>query len=222
MGGQKTIRVLLADDHSVVRQGIRRVLEQTEDIDVVGEAGDGQQALDLVGSLKPDVLLCDIRLPIMNGIDVVRQAKDHSLGTRSVVLSAHDEDDYVLEAMGAGASGYLLKTMDANRLPEAVRRAHSGETVLYPPVSEQFSRLLGGSSKAVKQEPLTSREREILSLAAQGSRNQDIAERLGLSVRTVEGHFARIFVKLAVSSRLEAVRVAITRGMVNEPGNQVS
>ncbi len=212
------IRVLLADDHSVVREGVRRVLEQAADIEVVGEAADGQQALDLVGSLRPDVLLCDIRLPVLSGLEVVRHAKDHSAGTRSVVLSAHDEDEYLLEAMGAGASGYLLKTMDVTRLPEAVRRANSGETVLYPPVSEQFSRLLGGSSVATKQEPLTPREREILSLAAQGSRNQDIAEKLGLSVRTVEGHFARIFVKLSVSSRLEAVRVAVTRGIVNSLG----
>ena len=209
------IRVLLADDHSVVREGIRRVLEKAGDIDVVGEAADGQQALDLVASLKPDVLLCDIRLPALNGVEVVRQAKDRYQGTKSVVLSAHDEDEYVLEAMGAGASGYLLKRMDAGKLPEAVRRAHSGETVLYPPVSEQFSRLLGGASLSTKQEPLTSREREILSLASQGARNQEIAEELGLSVRTVEGHFARIFVKLAVSSRLEAVRVAETRGIVN-------
>ncbi len=209
------IRVLLADDHSVVREGIRRVLEQAGDIDVVGEAADGQQTLDLVGSLKPDVLLCDIRLPVLSGIEVVRRAKDHWTGTRSVVLSAHDEDEYVLEAMGAGASGYLLKTMDAAKLPEAVRRANSGETVLYPPVSEQFSRLLGGASITTKPEPLTSREREILSLASQGARNQEIAEKLGLSVRTVEGHFARIFVKLSVSSRLEAVRVAETRGIVN-------
>ena len=216
MASDHHISVLLADDHQVVRYGVRRALEGTPDITVVGEAGSGDQALSMLKELRPDVMICDVRLPDISGIEVVRHARENSPVTRSLVLSAHDEDDYVLEAMAAGASGYLLKTMDVNRLPEAVRRVHAGETVLYPPVSQQFSRLLSGDALPANDEPLTTREREILGLAAHGLRNKDIADRLGLSVRTVEGHFARIFVKLSVESRLEAVRAGIARGLLDD------
>ena len=207
------IKVLLADDHSVVRQGIRRVLESTDDIVVVGEAEDGEKALEMTQELQPDVIVCDLRLPVVSGIDVVHRVKERSIHTRVIILSAFDDDEHVFDAMAAGASGYLLKTMDSNKIPEAVRRANSGESVLYPPIAEKLAYLLSGNL-AKKSELLTPRELEILALAAHGSRNKQIAGELNLSVRTVEGHFARILGKLSASSRVEAINTAMAKGLV--------
>jgi len=216
MDDRKPIRILLAEDHSIVRQGIRRILEKTSGFIVVGEAEDGEQALTLAKDLQPDVLICDIRLPILGGIEVIRHLSEFSPHTKSLVLSAFDDDEYVFETMAAGASGYLLKTMDAKIIPEAVKRAYCGELVLYPPVAGIFARLLGSASPSANKEPLTAREREIVTLAAQGLKNKAIAKELNTSVRTVEGHFSRIFSKLSVSSRLEAINICLDKHLIDK------
>ena len=211
------LRIVLGEDHAVVREGTRRILEQHPDLVVVGEAGDGQQALELIERLKPDVAILDIRMPRLNGIEVVRRMKECSPNTKALMLTAYDDDDYVLALMDVGASGYLLKTARASELVEAVRTVCQGEPVLHPAIAVKVARLWGRRRVPVEREsaePLSPREREVLELAAKGLRNKDIAERLHISVRTVEGHFNSILTKLQVSSRIEAVLYAASRQWV--------
>lgn len=214
----KRISVVLAEDHSAVREEIRHVLERAEDIKVVGEAENGKEALDLVKNLEPDVLICDIRMPILSGIEVIRRLKECSLRTRSIVLSSYDDDEYVFGAMANGASGYLLKTADANEFSETVRRVNAGQMVMDAPAAVKLARLLGGTLPGARKELLSPRETEILNLAAGGLMDNAIAKQLNLSVRTVEGHFSRILGKLSVSSRLEAIN-AIRFQPVNDKDN---
>ncbi len=213
----ETIRIVLAEDHSLVREGTHRILEQYSDLTVIGEAADGEEALELITRLKPDVAILDIRMPKLNGIEVVRQMKKHSPDTKALMLTAYDDDDYILALMEAGASGYLLKTAHASELVKAVRSVHLGEPVLHPAIAVKVARLWAHRRISVGQqvtEQLSLREREILELAAKGLRNKAIADKLNISVRTVEGHFNRIFAKLGISSRTEAVLYAISRHFV--------
>ena len=212
------IRIVLADDHVLVRDGTRRILVQFPDLDVVGEAGDGEEALDLIGRLKPDVAVLDIRLPKLSGIDVVRRLGAVSPDTRVLMLTAYDDDEYILALLESGALGYLLKTARPAELIEAVRTVYAGEPVLHPAIAVKVARLWGRRRPAVPADvasQLSSRELEVLRLAALGLRNKEIADRLVLSVRTVEGHFHSIFEKMAVSSRTEAVLSAVSRGWVD-------
>jgi len=212
------IRIVLAEDHSLMREGTRHILEQYPDLKVVGEAGDGQQALELIKRLQPDLLISDIRMPLLSGIEVVRQMKEYSPNTKALMLTAYDDDDYILALMEAGASGYLLKTAKASELVEAVRSVHLGETVIHPVVAVKVARLWAQQHRvAGEQQPpeqLSAREREVLQLAAKGLRNKAIADQLNISVRTVEGHFSSIFTKLLVSSRVEAVLYALSHSAV--------
>jgi DNA-binding NarL/FixJ family response regulator len=211
------IRIVLAEDHSLMREGTRRILEQYPDLTVVGEAEDGKQALELVERLQPDVAILDIRMPKLNGIEVVRHMKKCCANTKALMLTAYDDDDYILALMEAGASGYLLKTAQARELIESVRSVHSGEPVLHPAIAAKIARLWAHGRISGKHEPveqLSPRELEVLELAAKGLRNKAIADRLSISVRTVEGHFNNIFVKLDVSSRIEAVLYAVSRDLV--------
>ncbi len=216
------IRVLLAEDHAVVREGTRRILEQCADIAVVGEAEDGPQALELLERLRPDVAILDIRIPKLNGVEVVRRMKECSPATKALMLTAYDDDDYILALMEAGAMGYLLKTARADELVEAVRTVHQGEPVLQAAIAAKVARLWGHRQVLLEREQpeaLTQREREVLELAARGLRNKAIAERLTISVRTVEGHFNSILAKLGVSSRLEAVLYAASRHWIALEGD---
>ena len=211
------IRIVLAEDHALVREGTRRILEQHPDLDVVGEAEDGQQALEMIERLRPDVAILDVRMPKLSGIEVVRQMKPCSPATRALVLTAYDDDDYILALMEAGATGYLLKTARASELVEAVRSVHQGEPVLHPAIAAKVARLWARQRVAVEREqpePLSHREREVLELASRGLRNKAIAEKLNISVRTVEGHFNSLFAKLGVSSRIEAVLYAASQHWV--------
>lgn len=213
----QAIRIILADDHSLMCEGTRRILEQYPGLEVVGMVGDGEGALALADSLRPDVAVIDIRMPKLNGIEVVKRMPEHSPGTKTLVLTAHDDDDYVFALMEAGASGYLLKTASPKDLADAVRRVHRGETALDPAITAKMTRLWSRrATHATSPSPqsLTARELEVLQLAAEGLHNKDIAERLGISVRTVEGHFNGIFAKLVVSSRVEAVLYAITERII--------
>lgn len=211
------IRVLIADDHAVVRQGVRRFLEDGPDITVVGEAGDGAQALRLVEELQPDVALLDIQMPQLNGIEACRVIKARFPSVRVLLLTAYEDDAYVFAGLQAGADGYLLKTAGVDELLSAVRRVHAGQSALSPGVTDKVVRQLqtGKPAGAVEQvERLSARELEILRLAATGLTNKEIAARLVLSDRTVQGHLARIYGKLGVASRTEAVTAALKRGWI--------
>ncbi len=213
------IRIVLADDHPMLRTATSRILQQYPDFEVVGEAADGQQALELSERLHPDVLIVDIRMPVIDGIEVVRLLKGRSPGTKALVLSAYDEKEYVLATLKAGASGYLLKTVDLNELAQSIRTVHLGETVLHPAITAKIASLWEPPQPAVPPlERLSPRERDILNLAASGADNTAIASQLDLSVRTVEGHLGRIYAKLGVSSRAEAVG-SLARAVQASNGN---
>jgi len=211
------IRIVLADDHWLMRDGTRHILEQCPDLRVVGDAEDGQHALELVERLQPDIAILDIRMPKLNGVEVVRRMKKCSPNTEALMLTAYDDDDYILALMVAGALGYLLKTARPSELIDAVQRVHLGEPVLHPAIAMKVARLWArrrDSTGQESREQLSPREREILQLAASGLRNKVIADKLSISVRTVEGHFNSIFAKLGVSSRMEAVLCALSRHLV--------
>ena len=211
------IRIVLADDHWLMRDETRRILEQSPDLKVVGEAEDGQQALELVERLQPDIAILDIRMPKLSGIEVVRQMKERAPNTKALMLTAYDDDDYILALMEAGASGYLLKTTRANELIDAVQRVYLGEPVLQPEIAAKVARLWGRNRDSTPQElaeQLTPRELEVLQLAAKGFRNKAIADQLNISSRTVETHFNSIFNKFGVSSRIEVVLYALSRHIV--------
>jgi DNA-binding NarL/FixJ family response regulator len=210
------IRIVLGEDHALVREGTQRILEQQADLTVVGEAGDGRTVLELIERLRPDVALLDIRMPGLTGIEVVRLSRERSPTTRVLVLTAYDDDEYILGLMEAGAAGYLLKTVRSSELVDAVRAVHQGETVLHPAIAAKVARLWGRRSEANRAAPgqLSPRERDVLVLAAKGLRNREIADRLFISVRTVEGHLNSILDKLGVATRVEAVLYAVVHGWV--------
>lgn len=212
-----SIRILIAEDHTLLREGTRRLLEQQPDFEVVGEAENGRQALEMINNLKPDVAVLDIRMPELNGIEVVRQMHSLSPVTKALMLTAYNDDDYVLALMEAGASGYLLKTAHEKELIDSIRSVYSGEPVLHPAIAMKIARLWaqrGVPDKQKASEQLSPRELQIMELAAKGLRNKGIADELGISIRTVEGHFNSIFSKLGVSSRIEAVLEAVSRRLV--------
>lgn len=210
------ITIVLAEDHSLMREGTRRILEQYTDLKVVGEASDGEQALDLIERLCPDVAILDIRIPKLNGIEVTKRMKSACPNTKALMLTAYDDDDYLFAAMQAGASGYLLKTSLVSEVVESVRSVHQGEPVLHPAIAAKIARLWaqGGAPEQASTEQLSPRELEVLDLASKGLRNKIIAEKLNISVRTVEGHFNSIFIKLSVSSRIEAVMYGLSRHLI--------
>ncbi len=213
------IRVLIAEDHAVVREGTRQILTADPGIEVVGEAEDGQRALELADLLKPDVLVLDLRLPKVTGIEVARRIQTSVPNTRILVLSAYDDDDYVFAAMEAGAVGYLLKTAHGDEVVSAIHSIARGEVVLQSAVASKFLRGHGRirSNGDDFEEKLTEREMEILRLAALGLRNKEIADRLNLSQRTVEGHLSHVFTKLNLGSRTEAILHAAARGWLVIP-----
>ena len=212
------IRVLIADDHALVREGTRRMLEQETDMQVVGEAGDGEETVKLACELKPDVAIVDIAMPKLDGIEATRQIKERCPSVTILILSAYDDDQFIFSLLEAGAAGYLLKTVRSRELVDAVRAVYSGESVLHPSVARKvLNRFVSASGKAQSKEAsslLSEREMEVLKLAAKGFSNQDIADKLCLSIRTVQGHLGHIFNKLQVGSRTEAVVHALKEGWV--------
>lgn len=212
------IRVLIADDHAVVREGTRRILEQEKDMEVVGEATDGDEAVMMAGRLKPDVAIVDIAMPRMDGIEATRQIKALCPDVTVLILSAYDDDQFVFGLLEAGAAGYLLKSVRSQEVVDAVRAVHAGESVLHPAVARKvlnrFVPTADKSQQARVSEILSEREKEILRLATRGLSNSEIARDLCLSIRTVQGHLGHIFNKLQVSSRTEAVVRALKEGWV--------
>jgi DNA-binding NarL/FixJ family response regulator len=219
----KTISIVLAEDHALMREGTRRILEQEPDLKVVSEADDGEQALELLCRFRPDIAILDIHMPKLSGIEIVRRMKDCYPTTKALMLTAYDDDEYILSLMRAGAHGYLLKTAQPSELVEAVRSIHSGETILHPAIAVKVARFWEQSQISAEQRPtqnLSTREIEVLEFATKGLRNKEIANKLYISVRTVEGHFSSIFTKLGVASRMEAVLYAISQGVVNFEGGK--
>lgn len=213
----ETIRVLIADDHALVRQGICQFLEEAEDITVVAEAANGSEAVRLVAEHHPDVAVLDIQMPGTSGIEATHQIKAQHPEVRILILTAYDEDPYVFALLQAGANGYILKSADADALVQAVRKVYRGESALSPEVTDKVVHHLqaAGPSKAAAQvEPLTSREIDVLRLAARGLTNKAIGRELRISGRTVQGHLANIYGKLGVASRTEAVTEALKRGWI--------
>jgi DNA-binding NarL/FixJ family response regulator len=204
------IQVIVVDDHPVVRHGIVSMLRYEGDIEVVGEAADGVEALRLIGELRPDVVLIDLRMPQMSGVEVMKQARAQGLAVRFLVLTTYDTDEYIAPALSAGAQGYLLKDTPPEELARAVRMLMQGRAALEPAVA---ARLIARMSDAPADE-LSARELEVLRLLARGDSNKEIAAQLTISENTIKTHLSRIFDKLGARSRTEAVTIAIQRGLV--------
>ena len=209
---EEKIRVVIADDHTLVREGTREILMRAPDIEVVGEASRGGEAVNLVMDLEPDVLLLDFRMPEMNGIEVTRTVRSRGSSARVLVLSAYDDESYVAEALAAGAAGYLLKTTPGDELLEAVRAVRSGVTVLQDSLS---LKLATRQERPVEVGPrLSERELGVLRETARGLSSKEIAAKLQISQRTVEGHLNNVYAKLGVNSRTEAVVQAAAKGLI--------
>jgi NarL family two-component system response regulator LiaR len=218
------IKILIADDHPMFREGIRHLLEQEQDFKVVAEAGDGEEAVRLAGEFMPDVVIMDIGMPILNGLEATRQIKEDHPNIAVLVLTIHDDEEYCSGLLEAGAAGYLLKSAYGMELLGAIRSLQFGGFVLHPLVVQMLLRRVASyhlKSKTLDSvEHLTAREVEVLRLAAEGMSNKDIAFELGIGVRTVKGHLLHIFTKMRVGSRTEAVVKALQGGIIM-PGQSV-
>ena len=209
------IRVLLADDHAVVRQGIRQFLETSSDIAIVAEASDGLEAMRLIREHRPEVAVLDIQMPGQSGIEVTRAVRAERLPVGVLILTAFDETPYVKAVLQAGANGYVLKTAEAQDIVEAVQAVNEGRSVLDPMIARKLMGQLARSEAAgISPEPLTERELEVLRLTAKGHTNKAIGAQLSISDRTVQGHLAKIYDKLHAGSRTEAVMRAVTLGLI--------
>jgi two-component system, NarL family, response regulator YdfI len=207
------IRVVIADDHLLVREGLRTVLAVAEDIVLVGEASDGAEAVQLADRLSPDVVLMDLRMPNLDGIEAIRQIKAHHPAIEIVILTTYDDDAHILQGLGAGARGYLLKDTGRNALFNAVRAAARGESLLPPQVLQSLLAHVEGR-RAEGLGVLSRREQEVLLLLATGAANKEIARKMNITERTVKAHVTSIFNKLGVNSRTEAIAVAVRTGLV--------
>lgn len=206
------IRVLLADDHAVVRKGVREFLEDEPDIQVVGEATDGQQAVDLAVALQPDVVVMDVSMPELTGVEATKRIRSLAPTVRILALTAYDDETYIFSLLDAGVTGYMLKTAESREIVRAIRATAEGRAALDPGVASRvIARAMQPTSTA---EALTERELMILRLAARGLTNKQIGAELNISDRTVQNHLANTYTKLEVASRTEAVTVALQRGLI--------
>jgi DNA-binding NarL/FixJ family response regulator len=211
------IRIVIADDHTVVRKGTKQVLEQEPDLEVVGEAVNGQEAVQLVESLKPEIAILDIAMPVMDGIEATKRIKAGNSDTAILILSAYENDEFIFALLQAGADGYLLKDVGGQDIINAIRSILRGESVLHPVIARKvmnkFFPTSNGKEETAKL--LGERELEVLQEAGNALSNQEIADKMGLSLHTVEAHMRHIFSKLHVGSRTEAVLFAIKQGWIN-------
>lgn len=208
------IRIILADDHAVVRQGIRQFLETSPNIVIVAEASDGPEALACIRTYRPDVAVLDIQMPGQSGIEVIHTIRAERLPVGVLILTAFDDPPYVKAALQAGANGYILKTADAHEIVEAVRSVFEGQSVLDRIIARRLMEQLSQPRAEAVVEPLTERELEVLRLTAKGYTNKAIGVELSISDRTVQGHLAKIYDKLGAASRTEAVMRAVALGWI--------
>ncbi len=221
MSDRPKVRVLIADDHAVVRSGLRSILDSEEDIEVVGEASDGHQALEQAQELLPDVILMDINMGDWDGVTATRRVRNSVPSSRVIVLTNYDEDNLVFSSIRAGASGYLLKEVSGHQLTNAIRTVADGFSLIYPSVArrvlDEFGRLRVGAAPADDDQgysDLTPREREVLKLIASGRANKEIGTELGISERTVKTHISNIFSKLQLTDRTQAALYVHNRGLL--------
>jgi two-component system response regulator NreC len=207
------IRVLLADDHAVVREGLRALLEREPDVRVVAEAADGREALRLAGETRPDVAALDFSMPLLNGLDAARELAARERGPRTILLTMHDDERYVLEAVRAGVRGYVVKKQAAADLVRAIREVAAGRVYLSPGVSAAVAEAIRSGAPA-PSEDLTAREREVLQLVAEGKTTKEIGAILGVSVKTVDAHRTRLMKKLDLHDIAGLTRYAIRQGLV--------
>ncbi|WP_378950719.1 response regulator [Pelosinus sp. sgz500959] len=218
------IKIIIADDHVLLRQGIRNVLELEQDLQVIGEAGDGEQAVELAIELAPDILLLDINMPKMNGLEVIRKMAEEQKQVKIIVLTMHDDENYVIEVVKAGALGYLLKDIEPGLLVKAIRTVYEGESFIYPSLAKKlFFEINRQHMKALenakviersKEDRLSYRELEVLEMVCKGMNNQEVAKSLFLSEKTVKNHLTNIFRKIGVTDRTQAVLYAIKNKIV--------
>lgn len=213
------IRVFLADDHAILREGIRLLLRKVPDIEVVGEAGDGEEAVAKVEQLAPDVVLMDITMPGLNGLEATEQIKGKNPQVKVLILTMHETDQYLSEMLRAGASGYVVKTTVSSELISAIRIVHQGDVYLYPSIArilvEDYLQRVKRGEEKTSYEGLTGREREILMYIAEDKKNKEIADLLGISVRTVQAHRTNLMDKLGAHDRTELVKYAISKGIID-------
>lgn len=213
----RTTTIVLADDHRIVRQGLHALLRQEPDFNVIGEAGDGLEALELVRKLNPDVVVLDLMMRGLNGLEAARQINKQMPHIKIIILSMHDDEGFVLEALANGALAYVLKDAGSSDLIQAVREVAAGHRYLSPPLSDRAIEAYQRVAKAGpldKYETLTSRERAVLQLSAEGHTNSEIAARLGISVRTAETHRSRVMHKLNAHTQSDLTRYALRRGII--------
>jgi len=208
------IRVLIADDHAVVRQGLRAFLEVQDDIEVVGEAADGAKAVKLTESLAPDVVLMDLVMPRVDGIEAIRQIRASGSGARVIVLTSFADDQKVFAAVRAGAAGYLLKDVSPNELAEAIRTVNRGEALLNPAVAAKLMQEFAHEARPAASQSLTEREMDVLRLIARGRSNKEIALDLGVAEKTVKTHVSSILGKLQLADRTQAALYAVRERLV--------
>jgi DNA-binding NarL/FixJ family response regulator len=210
------ITVLLADDHTVLREATAELIKSQIDMEVVGQAGTGEETIALAGTLKPDVVVMDVAMPRRNGLEATRQIVVQCPETKVLVLSAHQDAEYVIPLLKAGALSYLPKTVGLNELLDAIRSTSRGESVLPPSIGSVVVKHLAGEIDSTGKVSLTDREMDVLSLVAEGLTNDQIAQNLHLSTRTVEAHLTHIYNKLNVSSRTEAALLALKKGWLTK------
>lgn len=212
------ITILLADDHAVLREGMRRLLEQHKDMVVLAEAADGEQAVKLVADILPNVVLMDIVMPGLNGVEATKLIKKQNPGTAVLILTAYEDERYILGLLEAGVAGYLLKSATGEEIVKAIRAVHAGESVLHPSVMAKLLARAARSFTELIPQPgkseLTEREMSVLQLAARGMSNKEIAQQLNLAMPTIKAHLVNIFNKMGVASRTEAVLLALKKGWV--------
>ena len=212
----KPIAVLIVDDHSVVREGLRVFLQLQDGIEVAGEAGDGEEALEQALALRPDVILMDLVMPNLDGVAAMRELRARVPESRVIVLTSFLDDERLLPAIQAGAAGYLLKNSEPAELVRAIRAAHGGETIIDPTVASRLVQTIADGRRSAADQALTRREREVLELIARGRSNKRIAFELGISEKTVKTHVGHVLAKLGVSDRTQAALLAVREGLAPE------
>jgi DNA-binding NarL/FixJ family response regulator len=212
----RPVRVILADDHPMVRHGLRLILEDCHEVDVVGEADNGQDLLELVERLEPDVVVVDVAMPKLDGLEAIRRIRERHPDVKSLVFTVHDEESYVHRAVLAGASGYLLKTASADELIKGIMTVAEGKAALHPSITRHLLDGFAGMAEPTGRgaEPLSQREHDVLQLLAFGKTNKEVARDLGIGAQTVKTHISHIFTKMGAADRTDAVALALRKGLV--------